>query len=133
MACSGRRVADIIGPVAKIRIDFVATDREQVFISDPNDVAAVLTAIQTDQNTSRWGSPPNDTFALNLNFFDAKGTPHAVLGFYGGTGDKNRLQSLGFSLVDEGSVTIADPAGLQKFIDRYSAQQKPASPGASPP
>jgi hypothetical protein len=111
------RVGDIIGKVAKIRIDVLDDTHKQVFITDAADVAAVLAAIGLDQ---RPRNPTNNvSFDLNLDFFDAKGEVHSLLGFKGGIGNRNHLMTLAFSSNDLGSVTLADAEALRKIVARY--------------
>jgi len=122
------RVADIIGPVAKIRIDSIDGDRAQGFITDPKDIAAVLKAIGLEQHPSRLTPPPNANFSLNLNFFDPTGVPGAILSFYGPVGNRNRLSAIAFSVADKGSITIANLARLRAIIDRYAPKEKSPTP-----
>jgi len=115
-ACADRRVGDIIGKVTKIRID-VLDGHKQVFITDGPDVAAVLAAIGLSR------TPRNPTgsasFDINLEFFDAAGQVHSMLGFKGSIGDNNHLMTLASSAHDEGTVKLADEAALRKIVARY--------------
>jgi hypothetical protein len=111
-----RTVADIIGPVARIRVD-VLEGHKQVFISDPADVAAVLAAIDVKQRPRR--APPNEAFfKLNLVFFDADGAPHSQLSFFGDVDGGNRLVRLAFSSTDVGTLRLADAKALARILDR---------------
>jgi hypothetical protein len=116
-------VGDIIGKVAKIRID-VIDGHKQVFITDAKDVAALLAAIGLEQKPRH---PTGDvSFDLNLVFFDAAGEVHSLLGFKGGVGNQNHLMTLAFSSHDEGTVKLANAAALRKIVGRYVAGQEGA-------
>lgn len=112
------RVGEIIGKVAKIRID-VLDGHKQVFITDAADVAAVLAAIGLEQRPRH--PTGNVSFDINLDFFDAKGDVHSMLGFTGSIGSHNHLMTLAFSSHDKGTVTLADAAALRKIVGRYVA------------
>jgi hypothetical protein len=120
-AFAGRTVGEIIGKVAKIRID-VLDGHKQVFITDEADVAAVLAAIGTKQTPK---NPTNNvSFSINLDFFDAAGQVHSMLGFAGDIGDNNHLMTLASSSHDEGTVKLADTAALKKIVARYVTKDK---------
>jgi len=123
-ACSsGPPVAEAIGAVARIRVDLMPEDgkgeRKQFFVADPKDVADMLQGIGTAQRLKRGQRFKEDEFpVLGLTFFDAKGTPHAVLNFSGPVGPRNELLAIGFSVNYKGSLVPADPELIGRVIAR---------------
>lgn len=132
-ACSsGPPVAEVIGTVARIRVDVMPEEgngeRKQFFIADPKDVADMLQGIGTAQRLRSGDRFKEGEFpSLGLTFFDAQGKPHATLNFSGPIGPRNELYALAFSADYKGSLVPADPKLLSQTIERTTP------PAAAPP
>ncbi len=114
---SATTLAEIIGDVARVRVDLLSKNHRQFFRTA--EVPELLRALDPAQPL-RPGHRELQTYSPDtvLVFFDKRGQVTGQLSFYGPIGRKNFLFTFGFTAQPRGWIVPRDPAAIERLIAR---------------